>query len=144
MPRFFTLPEAEGLLPQVETLLRNLVQAKQEYESGGIELNRIAQRITMAGGMIAPRDRITQLRARKEAAARALKSTIEQIQEIGCQLKDIDLGLIDFPTLYRGKEVYLCWKAGESGIKFWHRVEDGFSGRRPIDTDFRANHRGDG
>lgn len=143
VPRFFNLPEAEKLLPQIEALLRSLIQLKQEYESAESELGRIAQRIAFAGGMIAPRDKIVQLRARKDGAARALKSNLEKIQEIGCQLKDIDIGLIDFPTLYRGQEVYLCWKLGESGIGFWHHIEDGYRGRRPIDSDFLGNHRGE-
>lgn len=142
MPRFFTLLEAEGLLPEVESLLRKLIQFKQEYESSEGELNRVAQRITLAGGMIPPRERVAELRTRKDASARGLKATVEKIQEIGCQLKDIDTGLIDFPTLYKGEEVYLCWKLGESGIGFWHHIEDGFRGRRPIDTDFLANHTG--
>jgi hypothetical protein len=142
VPRFFNLLEAEKQLPEIETLLRSLIQLKQEYENVDTELGRIAQRIAFSGGMIAPRDRILQLRARKDAAAVALKSAIEKIQEIGCELKDIEIGLIDFPTLYRGQEVYLCWKLGESGIGFWHHVQDGYRGRRPIDNDFLANHRG--
>lgn len=143
MPRFFNLLEAEKLIPEVERLLRSLIRSKQEYEEAERELALIKHRIALTGGMIAPRDLIASLRARKDAAARALKSTLEQIQEMGCQLKDIETGLIDFPTLYREKEVYLCWKLGESGIGYWHHVEDGFRGRRPIDSDFLANHRGE-
>ena len=143
MPRFFTLLEAEGLLPEVERLLRGLIHVKADYEQHDAELSQINQRIALIGGMVAPRERIVQLRSRKDAAARALKGTLEKIQEIGCQLKDIEVGLIDFPTLYRDREVYLCWKLGESSIAYWHQVEDGFRGRRPIDSDFLANHRGD-
>ena len=116
------------------------VKLDQWYE--GL-LSRLAQRITLIGGMIPPRERIAELRGRKDACGRDLKSTLESIQEIGCQLKDIDTGLVDFPSLYKDEEVYLCWKLGESGIGFWHRVEDGYRGRRPIDKEFRKNHRGD-
>lgn len=140
MPRFFNLADAERLLPEIESLLRTLVQAKQEYENAETELSLIGQRIAFAGGMIAPRDKILALRGHKDASTHALKSALEKIQEIGCQLKDIELGLIDFPTLYRGQEVYLCWKLGEAGIGFWHPIEEGFRGRRPIDGDFLANH----
>jgi hypothetical protein len=143
VPRFFTLFQAEGTLPEVENLLRKLIQLKEDYQNSERELNLVAQRITMAGGMIAPRERVGELRSQKDAAARGLQATVERIQAIGCQLKDVDVGLIDFPTLYRDKEVYLCWKLGESGIGFWHEVEDGFGGRRPIDSDFLANHRGE-
>ena len=141
--RFFSLTEAEALLPQVERLLRSLIQLKQDYETADAELSRMIQRVTLIGGMIPPRKRIAELRGQKDACARGLKSNLEKIQEIGCQLKDIDIGLIDFPTLYKEQEVYLCWKLGESGIRYWHHVEDGYRGRRPIDHEFRANHRGE-
>ncbi len=130
-------------MPEVERLLRSLIELKNEYESSERELGRIAQRITLAGGMVPPRERIADLRGRKDTVAHSVKAKLERIQEIGCQLKDIDAGLVDFPTLYRGKEVYLCWKLGESGIAFWHNVEDGYGGRQPIDSEFRANHRAD-
>lgn len=143
MPRFFTLLQAEELLPTIERLVRNLMQSKGAYEAAEAELTRITHRIAFSGGMIPPRERIAELRRGKDAAARDLKSTIEEIQGTGCQLKDIEIGLVDFPTLYRDTEVYLCWKLGEAGIGFWHHVADGFRGRRPIDGDFLSNHRGD-
>ena len=107
------------------------------------ELSEIAQRIALLGGSLVPRDRLLQIRARKESAARSLKSIVSRVQEIGCQLKDVESGLVDFPTLYRGEEVYLCWKLGEPSITSWHHVADGFAGRRPIDSEFLQNHRGD-
>lgn len=143
VPRFFTLLEAERLLPEIERLLRQLIDLKKEYENVDGELSGIAQRIAVTGGMIPPRERIGQLRTRKNTSAERLKSTIEQIQETGCQLKDLEMGLVDFPTLYRGQEVYLCWKLGEAGIGFWHHIEDGYRGRRPIDSEFLTNHRAD-
>lgn len=140
VPRFFTLLQAEGLLPEVERLLQTLSRLKDEFEAADAELTRINQRIALTGGMNLPRDQIQQIRARKDTSANGIKAAIEGIQEIGCQLKDIQTGLVDFPTLYRGKEVYLCWKLGESSIGFWHHIEDGFRGRHPIDGEFLANH----
>ena len=143
MPRFFSVFEAERLLPEVEGLLRSLLQLKDDYQRTQTELHRFLQQISVAGGMIPPRDKISQLRNRKDAAARGLQTSLEKLEEIGCLLKDIDTGLVDFPTLYHGKEVYLCWKLGETNIAYWHRVEDGFPGRQPIDPEFLAEHRGD-
>lgn len=143
MPRYFNLLDAEKLLPEIERLLRTLIEAKGDYEGNEAELAQINQRIALAGGMVPPRERINHLRSRKDAAGRALKAAFERVQEIGCQVKDLETGLIDFPTLYRGKEVYLCWKLGENGIGYWHHVEDGFRGRRPIDGEFLANHHGE-
>ena len=144
MPRFFTLLEAEGFLPEVERLLRSSIQAKQDYEAGDAELSQIAQRITLMGGVLVRREDVVASRTRKDSSARVLKAAIERIQEIGCQVKDLETGLIDFPTLYRDQEVYLCWKLGESSISFWHHIEDGFRGRQPINSEFLANHRGGG
>lgn len=143
MPRFFNLPQAEGLLPEVERLVRSLVQAKQEYDSGEAELDALKQRITLLGGVSLSRERALSSRTRKESAARTLKSVVERITELGVEIKDADTGLIDFPTLYRDREAYLCWRLGETGIGFWHYVQDGFKGRQAIDRDFLENHRGD-
>lgn len=130
------------MLPEVERLLRSLTQLKAEYDEVDSELTHISERIALLGGTIPPRDQAISLRTRKESAARGLKSAVERIQETGCQLKDLQMGLVDFPTLYGDREVYLCWKLGEHGIGFWHPVEDGFKGRRPIDCDFLKNHHG--
>lgn len=143
MPRFFTLLDAEAYLPEVERLLTRLREKKSAYEEADGELTRIGHRIHLTGGMVPPRDRVVELRQQKDGAARALKAAVERMQEIGCQLKDLDVGLVDFPTLYKDREVYLCWKAGESGIGFWHNVEDGYPGRKAIDSEFLSNHRGD-
>ncbi|HEY3939733.1 MAG TPA: DUF2203 domain-containing protein [Bryobacteraceae bacterium] len=143
MPRFFSLLEAESLLPEIERLLRSLLALKQEYDESDSGLTKIMQRIALAGGMVPPREEVALLRKRKDAAARGLQSAVESLQQTGCQLKDLETGLVDFPTLYRNKEVYLCWKLGETGITFWHHVEDGFRGRRPIDSEFLKNHGGE-
>lgn len=144
MPRFFTLLEAEALLPQIRKHLEKLASAKREYDEAEAQIGNIHRRIALSGGMIPPRAQLLELKQHKDAAARRLKETIEAIHETGCQLKDLEMGLIDFPTLYRGKEVYLCWKSGERDIGHWHHVEDGYRGRRPIDSEFLSNHRGDG
>jgi hypothetical protein len=143
MPRFFSLSEAERLLPEVEGLLRSLLQLKADYQRTETELQGLLQRIAIAGGMIPPREKIGQLRNRKDAAARGLQTSVKKLEELGCLLKDIDIGLVDFPTLYRGKEVYLCWKLGETSIAYWHHIDAGFPGRQAIDNEFIAQHRGD-
>ena len=129
-------------MPEVERLLRSSIQAKQDYESGDADLHQIAQRITLMGGILVRREDVVASRTRKDSSARVLKAAMERIEEIGCQIKDLDTGLIDFPTLYRDQEVYLCWKLGETGISFWHHIADGFRGRQAINSEFLANHRG--
>ncbi|MFZ0592678.1 MAG: DUF2203 domain-containing protein [Bryobacteraceae bacterium] len=142
MPRFFTILEAEALLPQIQKYLEKLASVKRQYDEAEAQIGNIQQRIALSGGMVPPRAQLLELKQQKDGAARRLKETIESIHETGCQLKDFEMGLIDFPTLYRGKEVYLCWKSGERDIGYWHHVEDGYRGRRPIDSEFLSNHRG--
>jgi hypothetical protein len=69
---------------------------------------------------------------------------MERIEEMGVVVKDLDVGLVDFPTLFRGEEVYLCWRMDEDDIDHWHGVNEGFAGRKPIDQHFVENHRGEG
>lgn len=132
MNRYFTLSEAQALLPRVQSLLAEAVEAKGEADELGRELERTTTRIAASGGMeIDPSAFARSKAARSEAVGRAQKA-LQEIQGMGVLVKDLDIGLIDFPALRDGEEVYLCWKLGEERIEWWHRVEDGFAGRRPI------------
>jgi hypothetical protein len=140
MSKRFTLAEAEKLLPEVEKDLRKALAQKSQYEEADTYLNSISQRVTMLGGVVIDRDSIVQQKTKRDRAAEQLKAAVESILETGCLIKDLDIGLVDFPTLFRGEEVYLCWKLGEVDIRFWHGVQEGFKGRKPIDQDFIDNH----
>jgi len=143
MPRFFSLSQAEQLLPRVEAAIREAIALKADYEQGEAEWQSFLQRVMLMGGIDVDRSDLLERRTRREAAGLRLKETVEKIQEAGCLVKDLEIGLIDFPTLWKGEEVYLCWKLGERGIHFWHGVEEGFRGRKPIDEEFLKEHRGD-
>ena len=143
MARFFTLKQAERLLPEVGSAIRDAVSLKASYQQAETEMRRTAEWIRLSGGASVDREQVQQAKNRRDASAAELKEAIDKIQEFGCIVKDLDIGLIDFPTLFRGEEVYLCWKLGEAGIQFWHGVEEGFAGRKKIDHDFLDNHTGD-
>ncbi len=143
MPKRFTLPEAESLLPRVEPLLRDAMAMKAEFQGAERALQAINERIILAGGILLDRTTAIEARSRREVAGARLKSLVQQLQEYGCVVKDLDIGLLDFPSEFGGVEVYLCWKLGEDGIGFWHGVDEGFRGRKAIDDDFRRRHRGD-
>lgn len=143
MPRFFTLTQAAKLLPRVESAIREAIARKSEYDQAEAEWQSFSQRIAEAGGMQVNRSRLLEQKNRREAAALAVKNSIERVQDFGCLVKDLDIGLIDFPTLLKGQEVYLCWKLGESGIQFWHGVQEGFRGRKAIDAEFLEQHQGE-
>ena len=139
MSKQFTLREAQSLLPQVERLMQQAMDLKLEYDSAAAAHTKLKERVHMMGGMLVNGRDAVETRARREASSKLLKKALEEILEIGVEIKDLDSGLIDFPTRFRGRDVYLCWKMGESDIEFWHG-EEGFRGRKPIDQDFLDNH----
>jgi hypothetical protein len=143
MARRFTLAEAQSLIPRVDRLLREAVSLKSQYQEAEQVVQAIMQRVTLMGGMMVDRDQVIDRKNRRDETRSKLGTAIEQVQEVGCLVKDLDTGLIDFPTLFRDEEVYLCWKLGEPKIAFWHGVDEGFRGRKAIDQDFLDNHRGD-
>ncbi|MBI3472231.1 MAG: DUF2203 domain-containing protein [Candidatus Solibacter usitatus] len=143
MAKRFTLIEAGRLLPQVEGSIRKAVACKQQYQEAEQTLASLLNRVQLSGGMVVDRQAVLEHRRRRDESAEVLRAAVESIHEFGCLVKDLDLGLVDFPTWYRGREVYLCWKMGETGIQFWHGVDEGFAGRKPIDRDFLDNHKGE-
>jgi hypothetical protein len=143
MPKRFTLAEAQRLIPRVDGLLRDAIAVKSEYDEAEAAIQSFTERVMMMGGMDVDRGVALDARNRRDSAAGRLRAAIQQVQDIGCVVKDLDTGLIDFPTLFRGVEVYMCWKLGEPAIEFWHGVEEGFRGRKAIDQDFRDHHKGD-
>jgi hypothetical protein len=144
MSRHFTLDEATALLPEVGRLIREAVNSKDRLQSAEAWLHDLAQRIMMSGGVNVDTSLVESWKNQRESSESALKGALEQIEEIGVLVKDLDVGLVDFPTLYRGEEVYLCWRMDEDGIEYWHGVHEGFAGRKEIDREFIANHRGEG
>jgi hypothetical protein len=142
MSRRFTLAEAQTLIPRVEQMLRQAIEIKSTYDEAEKEIQNLQERVMLMGGIAVDRERAVATRTQRDGAAAQLRSAIEQVQEVGCLIKDLDIGLIDFPTTYRGNEVYLCWKLGEGAIEYWHGVEEGFRGRKKIDRDFLENHQG--
>jgi hypothetical protein len=143
MAKRFRLEEAARLLPHVTVYLREAIEQKAAYEEAEREIQAFCQRVTVMGGMVVDRERSGGARQKRDEAAQRLRTAVQAVQNAGAQIKDLDTGLIDFPTMYRGAEVCLCWKLGEDAIEYWHSVEDGFRGRKPIDGDFLANHKGD-
>ena len=143
MPRYFTLDQARAYLPSVGENLRTAIRLKEQHGKAQAELDAIHHQVSMMGGMVPDRAKFLGHRARLDATAMRLKEILDEMSELGVQIKDLDIGLIDFPTLYRGEEVLLCWKLDENDIEYWHSLDDGFRGRRPIDREFLANHRGE-
>jgi len=133
----FTLEEAQSMLPLVESLLKRAMESKQSAEAIDNDLTAFSRRIHMAGGMSVNIGKIAAQRTEMEKHIQRARETVQEIDEIGVQLKDLDSGLLDFPCVIEGETVLLCWKSGEAVIEHWHTVEAGYQGRQPIDERFR-------
>lgn len=122
----FTLEEANALVPQINQLLDELTAARDQLATlgGKLHATRLLQRAGGNGGNKHGNDYVMQLEL--------FNSRLSALQAIGCELKDLDAGLVDFPSYRDGKLVYLCWKRGEDRIEFWHDLDAGFAGRQPL------------
>jgi hypothetical protein len=93
----------------------------------------LTHRIFLSGGMHVDVSAAARRRAEQEKTVQEAKDTLGEIDSIGVQVKDLEEGLLDFPSLMDGQAVLLCWKLGEPAIAYWHTEEEGFAGRKPLD-----------
>ena len=133
MSRTFTVAEAEALLPVLESLLRAAMQAKALIEEIDAEQQALANRIFVNGGVLVDIVSAARRKAEREKALQKAKDAVAEIGATGVQVKDLEIGLLDFPCLVGEEVILLCWKLGEKSITHWHGTEEGFAGRKPID-----------
>jgi hypothetical protein len=129
----FDLGQAQRLLPQLEHLMRTALDEKKRLDALGKEQARQLERIIVMGGCQVDLEHFAGCKKGKEQSASRLRETAEEIEEMGCLVKDLDIGLVDFPSRLGERDIYLCWKLGEPSIQYWHYVEEGFAGRKPLD-----------
>lgn len=127
--RLFTLEDALATLPAAARLLLEIQEWKQELEDRSAILEQL---LDTTGGNGHAVDDIAEARAAVQSAGQQLERFFRQMDDLGVELKGIDNGLLDFPSLREGRVVYLCWRQGEETIAFWHDVETGFAGRQLI------------
>ncbi len=120
----FTLQEADALIPQINPLLDALIEMRQQIVAGGVNLEAVLRHAGGNGGNKASGEYVLLLQR--------FDTALSMLQDLGCELKDLDQGLVDFPSYREGQLVYLCWKRGEPHISFWHDLESGFAGRQPL------------
>jgi hypothetical protein len=129
--RRFTRQEADGLLPYIAPLLVQLQGLKKEHERRQREVAELSRKMRTNGHVLEGR-----LKPAAEAMAKAvtaMNELIERVQSYGCEIKDLDMGLVDFRSLREGREVYLCWKLGEERVSFWHELDTGYTGRQALE-----------
>ncbi len=131
--RLFTLTEAERTRRELEPFLIEAIDARKKLSGLEEELNLVSTRILMMGGILVPYAKLATKRLEHQALTDILKTNLEKILSTGCLIKDLDVGLLDFPSVIGNEEVYLCWKLGEDRIRYYHRQNEGFSGRKPLD-----------
>ncbi len=141
MSKTFTLGEAQTLLPVVEALLRKAQSAATSAGEFEAEMQVLGHRIFLSGGMHVDVGMAARRRAERDKAVQEAKDTLAEIDSIGVQVKDLEEGLLDFPSVMDGKPVLLCWKLGEPAIAHWHTEEEGFAGRKPLDPRFGKTER---
>jgi hypothetical protein len=101
----------------------------------------LSHRIFLSGGMHVDVSVAARRRAERDKAVQEAKDTLAEIDSIGVQVKDLEQGLLDFPSVMDGKPMFLCWKLGEPAIAYWHTEEEGFAGRKPLDPQFGKTER---
>jgi hypothetical protein len=131
--RTFTLDEAQSLLPVLESLLRTAIHSKKLMEEVEGQMQALNQRIFLNGGTHVDVIPIARRKAERAKAEQRAKDALAEIDSIGVQVKDLDIGLLDFPCLVDGQIILLCWKLGEKSITHWHGTQEGFAGRKPVD-----------
>lgn len=131
--RIFSLRDAERLRAEIEPILIDAIEARRKLNEIDEELGKLAERAQQSGGLMIAHDKAARQRLEHNRLAGAIQTALEKIHATGCVVKDLEVGLLDFPARINGEAVYLCWRLGEDRIRFYHAQDEGFAGRKPID-----------
>jgi hypothetical protein len=132
-PRYFTLEEANAALEELRPIAEEMVAKRRELVEAQGRRAALGAQVVTNGGDLTPSD-FAEADDELEGAASELARCVERIQAAGVLVKDLDQGLLDFPALREGEEILLCWRVGEPDIEYWHGLEEGFAGRKPVDN----------
>jgi hypothetical protein len=132
--RHFTPEEANAALAEVRPLVERMVERRRAHVEALERQEELEGRIRGNGGGIPPAE-LAERAAEVERLERELARAVDELDELGVQVKDLDVGLIDFPALRRGETVLLCWRLGEDEVAYWHTADGGLAGRRPLPLD---------
>ncbi len=124
MTKYFTPEEANQALPLVRALVEDVMQAREIIIKAQPELWPVLEKSIGNGGSKKAGELLHEFRR--------VENGIKSLQQIGCELKDMSIGLVDFPTLRDGREALLCWKYDEPEVAFWHDLQSGYAGRKRL------------
>jgi hypothetical protein len=127
--RTFTVSEANDSLPLVRRIVADVVRAYELLSEQAVDykdVRAIDDRTTDV------EDRLNGLKRSMGVLSEEIENYVAELSEIGCEMKDLKTGLVDFPALMDGRRIFLCFEVGEDRVEFWHEVTEGFAGRRPL------------
>lgn len=134
-PKTFTVEEANTLLPQVKVLIEQLQGIQRSITKTNQQLDELVGKIAAGNGypIQSLKRQIETLTKHQLQLIEGFESAFNQLQGLGCWLKDLSEGLVDFYGLRQGELIFLCWKLGEEErIRFWHPLDTGYAGRQPL------------
>ncbi len=133
--RYFTVDEANELVPRLEAIFRRVLGLRAQLRSTAGTLSSLGEPLTEES--VLREDGTPELataRAKARALVELLTEALAEVDRLGVEVKDLDIGLCDFVTRREGRDVYLCWQLGEKQIEHWHEIHAGYAGRRPLDA----------
>jgi hypothetical protein len=131
MPRTFTPEEANAALVELRPIVEQLVRHRRNLTAAQVQQAELVTRIAGNGGDMVPSD-LHEAADAIQREAEAISECAERINAAGAEVKSLEEGLLDFPAKRGDEIVLLCWKLGEDEIGYWHRVDEGFGGRKPL------------
>jgi hypothetical protein len=131
--RKFTLNEAQALVPVLGSLLKTAIDGKKAADDIEQEFKLVGSRVFLNGGSLLDVAHLAARKREKERVVQKVKDALAEIEVSGALVKDLDMGLLDFPCDVGDRTILLCWKLGEETISYWHGVNEGYRYRKPID-----------
>lgn len=128
-PKVFTPEQATQMLPLVRRIVEDIVIAVGRWRERIREFELVTASVTS----LTPDPRAVELEREAGAIAAEVDRFVRELTALGIELKDYETGLVDFPAERHGRPVYLCWRLGEATVQFWHEIDAGFVGRRPLE-----------
>jgi hypothetical protein len=129
--KYFTLAEANAMLPLLRSILRDVTELANSLRDRQERLRRLRQDSSKSLGP-SYNEELEQIEAGFERDQEQMQQYEHELKDLGVELKDYFLGLIDFPAVMDNREIYLCWRMGEPDVSHWHELDAGFAGRQPI------------
>lgn len=127
--RTFTVDEANNALPLVRRIVADVVRAYELLSEQADEYKKVRGVEDRTNEV---EDRLNSLKRSMSALSEEIEAYVGELSEIGCEMKDLKTGLVDFPSLMDDRRVFLCFELGEDRVEFWHELTEGYAGRRPL------------